>query len=201
MRRDDFLKAFEQLGHRFPEPVRLVLAGGSAMILMGYVDRDTADGDAIETTPKLSTLQRYLDEVADELGVRPDWLNDAVRAHRDLLPPDFPDRLQPIGVFGNLTVAAIGRQDLILMKIAAGRARDIDDLKALQPTTEEIAFVAGQLERISQTSPHRALRVDLYLREHDVGHAVRPPSAPDLMPASRGGDLPPGNEEVGSTAP
>jgi hypothetical protein len=140
------------------------------MILMGYVYRDTADGDAIETTPKLSTLQRYLDEVADELGVRPDWLNDAVRAYRDLLPPDFPGRLQRIGVFGNLTVDAIGRQDLILMKIAAGRARDIDDLKALQ-------------------------------RQHDVGHAVRPPSAPDLMPASRRGDLPRGNKEVGSTAP
>lgn len=58
MRRDDFLHAFELLGSRFPTPVRLVIAGGSAMILAGFIDRDTGDGDVIDTTPKLSELQR-----------------------------------------------------------------------------------------------------------------------------------------------
>jgi hypothetical protein len=41
MRHDDFLDAFRRLGQRLTEPARLVLAGGSAMILLGYMDRDT----------------------------------------------------------------------------------------------------------------------------------------------------------------
>ena len=37
MRHDDFLDAFRRLGQRLTEPARLVLAGGSAMILLGYL--------------------------------------------------------------------------------------------------------------------------------------------------------------------
>ena len=52
----------------------------------------------------------------------PDWLNDAVRAHRDVLPSDFHERLTLVGTFGQLTVECLGRRDLILMKLAAGLA-------------------------------------------------------------------------------
>jgi hypothetical protein len=45
MRHDDFLDAFRRLGQRLTEPARLVLAGGSAMILLGYMDRDTGDDE------------------------------------------------------------------------------------------------------------------------------------------------------------
>ena len=60
MRHDDFLDAFRRLGQRLAEPARLVLAGGSAMILLGYMDRDTGDGDTIEASPKLSQIRRYI---------------------------------------------------------------------------------------------------------------------------------------------
>ena len=165
MRRDDFLHAFELLGSRFPAPVRLVIAGGSAMILAGFIDRDTADGDVIETTTKLSDIQRYIETVSEELGVKSDWLNDAVRAWRDLLPADFHARLEPVGTFGNLTVTRLGRKDMILMKMAATRPRDLDDLQALQPTADEIEFVKSQLDRIAGFDARSAMRMDLYLQQ------------------------------------
>ena len=96
MRHDDFLDAFRRLGQRLTEPARLVLAGGSAMILLGYTDRDTGEGDAIEAAPKLSQIRRYIEDVAEDIGVAPDWLNDAVRAHRDVLPSDFHERLNRV---------------------------------------------------------------------------------------------------------
>jgi hypothetical protein len=168
-RREDFLHAFRLLGGGFPSPVRLVIAGGSAMILAGYVDRDTGDGDGdgdvIETSPKLSELRRYIEEVAEALGVKADWLNDGVRAWRDLLPSDFHLRLEPVGTFGNLTVERLGRQDLILMKIAAARPRDLDDLQVLKPTADEIAFVKDQLDRIAAVDMKSAMRIDLYLQQ------------------------------------
>ena len=48
MRRDDFLDTFRRSNQRLTEPARLVLDSGSAMILLGYTDRDTGEGDAIE---------------------------------------------------------------------------------------------------------------------------------------------------------
>ena len=138
------------------------------MILAGYIDRDTGDGDVIETSPKLSELRRYIEAIAEEIGVKADWLNDAVRAWRDLLPPDFRVRLEPVGTFGNLTVQGLGRQDLILMKIAAARPRDLDDLQVLQPTAAEIAFVRAQLDRIAAVDTKSAMRIDLYLRQGET---------------------------------
>jgi hypothetical protein len=183
MRRDDFLHAFRLLGARFPTPVRLVIAGGSAMILAGYIDRDTGDGDVIETSLKLSELQRYIEEVAEELGVNAAWLNDGVRAWRDLLPPDFAMRLEPVGAFGNLTVQRLGRKDMILLKIAAARPRDLDDLQALRPTVEEIAFVRGQLDRIAVLDGKSAMRIDLYLQQGET--PTRDPATPASRKRSR----------------
>jgi hypothetical protein len=68
-------------------------------------------------------------------------------------------------------VHALGRPDLILMKIAAGRPRDLDDLQALAPTAAELALVERQLERINRVAPRDALRVQLYLEQHRRGEA------------------------------
>jgi hypothetical protein len=165
MRRDDFLHAFELLGSRLPDPVHVIVAGGSALILAGYIDRDTGDGDLIETSPKLSTFERYIREVGEELLLPEHWLNDGARAWHDLLPPDFHTRITSVRTFGNLTVDRLSRQDLILMKLAAGRPRDLDDVAVLAPTPQEIAFVQSQLERINSFNPGHAMRIQLYLEQ------------------------------------
>lgn len=166
MTKDDFLRGFAALGRRCDTPVEIVIAGGSALLLADLVDRETGDGDAIESTPKLSALARDLAAVAEELDFPPDWLNDAVRAHRDLLAVDYRARIIPIGVFGQLKVSTLGRADLILMKMAAARPRDLDDLRVLKPTVEEIAFVEEQLTRINRSQPRDALKIQLYLEQH-----------------------------------
>lgn len=166
MQRDDFLRAFDALGTRLRTPSEIVVAGGSALVLLGIVNRSTADADAVASRPKLSTFARDVAEVADELDLAPTWLNDGVRAYGDLLPADFASRTALLGTFGQLTVRILGRVDLIIMKIAAGRPRDLDDLAVLAPTADELAFVARQLPRINAVSPRDALRMQLYLDQH-----------------------------------
>lgn len=166
MLRSDFLRAFAALGARLGTPAEIVVAGGSALLLLGIIDRSTADADTVSSHPKLSTLARDVSAVADELGLAPSWLNDGVTAYRDLLPPDFPSRTVVVGRFGQLSVRVLGRQDLIVMKMAAGRPRDLDDLRALAPTAAEVAFVDEQLSRINKVSPRDALHIQLYLEQH-----------------------------------
>jgi hypothetical protein len=166
MQRGDFLRAFAALGARLGTSAEIVVAGGSALVLLGIVDRSTADADTVSSRPKLSTFAREVAAVAEELGLAPSWLNDEVTAYRDLLPPDFPSRTVALGTFGQLTVRVLGRGDLILMKMAAGRPRDLDDLQVLAPTAEEVMFVDQQLARIDKVSPRDALRIQLYLEQH-----------------------------------
>ncbi len=68
-----------------------------------------------------------------------------------------------LGVFGSLTVKMLGREDLLLMKMAALRPRDISDIRAMNPTTAELAFIEEQLERINAFDSKAALRIKLFL--------------------------------------
>ena len=112
MQKSDIVQAFKRLGQRCESPVEIVIGGGAAMILAGYIDRDTGDSDAVWSNPKLSLLQHSIEEVAEELELKPDWLNDGIKAYADLLPNDFHMRCVAVGMFGNLTVQMLGRQDL-----------------------------------------------------------------------------------------
>lgn len=85
-------------------PVRLVLAGGSALLYTPWATRGTNDGDVIVSTPKLSTIQREIEVVAAELLLPDSWLNDAARAWADLLPADYDTRTEPVSRHGLLRV-------------------------------------------------------------------------------------------------
>lgn len=165
MIRKDFLAAFTALGARLRASTEIVIAGGAALMLLGIIDRETGDSDAIESRPKLSTFAADIAAVAEELDLPPGWLNDGVSAHRDVLPTDYQLRLTDIGTFGALRVRALGRVDLILMKLAAGRPRDLEDLRALRPTAADLTFVEAQLDRLNRVFPADALRIQLYLEQ------------------------------------
>lgn len=171
MERNELILALERLGTLCGAGTEIVLAGGAALILAGYIERGTDDGDVIHSEPKLADLEDVLAIVAEERDLPGAWLNDGVKAWADVLPPDFPDRLEEVGWFGNLRVRRLGRLDLLVMKFFALRAQDLEDISAMAPEEEEIAFVRGQLGRIARTRPDRAFRMQLYLDQGDtLGH-------------------------------
>jgi hypothetical protein len=163
MERSELIQALERLGTLCAPGTEIVLGGGAALILAGYIDRGTEDGDVIHSTPRLADLEDVLAIVAEEHDLPGAWLNDGVKAWADVLPPDFLGRLEEVGVFTNLRVRRLGRRDLLVMKFFALRAQDLEDISAMAPVEEEIAFVRGQLGRIARTRPDRALRMQLYL--------------------------------------
>lgn len=182
------LVALKRLGDSVPPGTEIVLGGGAALILGGYLDRTTGDGDVVHAEPRLSDLRAAIELVADELALGVRWLNDAVKAWADVLPPDFTTRIEAVATYGNLTVRRLGRLDLILMKFFAGRIEDLDDLEKLAPTVVEVAFVRSQLERIATRFPDKAHRMELYLDQGEslYGTSLEPEPAKPSPRRGRG---------------
>ncbi|MFC1543928.1 DUF6036 family nucleotidyltransferase [Gemmatimonadota bacterium] len=144
---------------------RLILAGSAAAILSEWVSRTTEDVDVIAATPKLSQIRKAIAQVAEELDLPEDWLNDAAVAWRDYLPPGFLQRTERIGRFEDLEVLRISRQDFILLKLIAFRPQDLEDLRELKPTATELQHCRQYLSRIAKWDGAAALRVELYLKQ------------------------------------
>lgn len=175
MTRGELLNALQRLGSLIPDKTQIVIAGGAALILGGYVDRGTVDGDVVYSDPPLTQLRSSIVQVAREMGLSDDWLNDGVKAFGDVLPEDFEQRTDRIGSFGNLRVLLLGRIDLILSKFYGGREVDFEDLDVMRPTDAEIEFVLNQLDRIARFRPDKALKMQLYLEQGRAGTVDAPP--------------------------
>lgn len=105
------------------------LVGGVAVMLTGSDRRTTYDVDA-SYAPK-ADVELVAREMAEELGLPADWLND--RAHAFI--PDGADwvdvDLGADGAPGGLTVRRASEKTLLAMKMAAERDGDIPDLAHL----------------------------------------------------------------------
>ena len=143
----------------WPSAVEIVIAGGAAGMLLGIwsSDRVTEDCDIVEISPPTQPRRAVMQaarEAAVEIGLSPDWLNDDFMTFGtlDTLPDGWRQRCVKIGTFGKLEVTSVGRQDLLAMKLYAGRSQDIQDVHAQIEllTTEDIAFMRAYLHSLKQ---------------------------------------------------
>ncbi len=93
-------------------------------------------------------LLRAADEVSVRLGLPPTWLNTDVQLLRHALPDGWEARCATIHVGDALEVRAIGRIDLLCMKIYAGRPQDLEDLRSMSPTGDELGFARSYVEAL-----------------------------------------------------
>lgn len=144
------------------QTVSIVVVGGAALALRGWVPRTTQDVDVIALAhgpgqlvpPRFpQVLVRAVERVARDFNLQEQWLNAAVGGQwRAGLPED-------IGVdllwreFRGLRVGLAGRSTLISLKLFAAVDKGptsvhFQDLLALAPTDEELAraraWVLGQ---------------------------------------------------------
>jgi hypothetical protein len=153
------LDAFAALGKRLGQPVHLVIGGAGALILSGELQRATTDCDVLISQPDMGLLQEAIRAVADSQGLAGGWLNASAQGFAEVLPPDCATRLRSLPLYGQLRISVLHRQDAIVMKLFAGRPRDLADVTALYPTQSELDFASGQLDRLSHIDSARAKRM------------------------------------------
>ncbi len=152
-----------------PTPIaEMVIIGGAAGVLSGVLpaSRTTVDCDVLQVSPpEIFDLCRYhAGEVAHCFQIAPQWLDASAHALAHLMLPGWRDRLVTIGTFGPLKVRAVGRIDLIALKVIAGRAEDLEDLDSLSITHAEAEqllelFPAIQARGISPHAYAAALKI------------------------------------------
>lgn len=166
----------------------LVVCGGTALLAAGLVLRTTRDVDIValmddrgvllDPAPLPEILLRIAEEVADDLGLPKDWLNNGPSSgegglFRMGLPEGFVQRLTWTTVGEKLSVAFISRYDQIHFKLYAAvdqfGSYHADDLRQLQPTDDEL-LEAASWTRSHDPSPGYLQALQWFLREFGYGH-------------------------------
>ena len=113
--RDAFLK-YDNEGK-----FHVVLVGGGALILMGYIARSTHDLDVIRAAKELHELFEKYD------------MNCRVLAHENSFPYNFEDRLKPLWSGKKIDFYTASLEDIVIAKLCADRPQDKQDLIAVAP--------------------------------------------------------------------
>jgi hypothetical protein len=145
-----FLQALTRLSELLVEPVTLIAGGGGAMILAHNFPLSTTDLDAVPKSISPIELDVFVKQIAIEQGLAVDWLNPYFSTFTHTLPADYGSRLISVFKTDKLEVLALGREDLLIMKCFAARAKDIAHAKALIKAKADIAFVEKHIESLKK---------------------------------------------------
>ena len=152
---------------------QIVVIGGAAVNLLGFVSRATTDVDILAFAridaagrhrlrppdePLPTPLVEAARTVGEDLGLAPEWLNTGPAGQwKTGLPPGLEGRVQ-WRAYGGLQVGVVDRYDLIYFKLYAAAddrgptSVHFRDLIALHPTAEELD-AAGRWVRQQDPSP------------------------------------------------
>ena len=129
-----------------------VVIGGSALALMGLIQRPTRDFDILvpELPQVIVVAARDFAKAQRTIGVDllDDWLNNGPSQLTAVLPVGWRDRLQRVFEGQVLVLNTLGRPDLLKSKLFAlcDRGIDMSDCVALAPSAADLAECMPWLE-------------------------------------------------------
>lgn len=165
-RPNKIIELLRHLDEALDQDEKIVVCGGMALMLAFGGKRQTFDVDIIAPLPMSDHLKRKVREVAAAMDVDPQWLNDSAKGFGGYLPTGWEKRLVEVGLgFKRLKLFSVGRPDLIMLKLKAGRAKDISDVKEMNMTRQEALIILSNLERVSVFDEKAALTIRLLLEE------------------------------------
>ncbi|OGJ86910.1 MAG: hypothetical protein A2487_05845 [Candidatus Raymondbacteria bacterium RifOxyC12_full_50_8] len=164
--KEGIVSLLRELDQTLSIQTQIIVCGGAAGILVHGLERDTLDINILAGEPPVAQLSKHIISLANKHGLPEKWINDGAKGYIDYLPDDFRDRLIRLkATFKHIKVYALSRVDLIIMKLAAFRPEDIEDIVFLKPETKDIPTITSAIDKISRFDAKTAHRIELYLKE------------------------------------
>ena len=132
------------------ETVSLIMGGGGAMILAHGFPKGTTDIDAIPRGMSPDVLTPLVHAIANEQALPADWLNPYFATFSHVLPEDYGARLVEVYSGPHLKVEALGKDEMLVMKCFAGRAKDIPHARALIKGGADLNRVQDRIETLKK---------------------------------------------------
>ena len=125
-----------RLGQHLRKPIKLYIAGSVALILPGYLSRQTEDIDVVDEIPKeIREDYAFLEVLQNDFGLH----LGHVQTH--YFPSGWMDRSHSFAAYNHLQVALLDVHDVYLSKLFSVRMKDMGDLRILTPQLEKEAIV------------------------------------------------------------
>lgn len=134
--------------------VRITVGGGGAMMLAHNFPGKTNDVDGVTTKGSFEEIKALAEQVGDELKIDHDWLNPHFSAFTFYLPADAKSRYTVIFNGKKLVVEALGAEDVLIMKLMAGRAKDLAHIRHLLKCKLDLKIVENRLQELKNNSPY-----------------------------------------------
>ena len=144
------MKALNLLDRHLNFEVRMILGGGGAMVLAHDYPIGTYDIDAVPIKIDFSKLDVFVKKIAKELSISPDWLNPYFATFAHTLPSDYSSRLITVFDGHNLKVEALGREDMLILKLFAGRQKDVAHARLLINKGANLKFIEKHLNTLKK---------------------------------------------------
>ncbi len=174
-----FMALSEQLDAEGVGRLEMLVCGGAALNILGYVLRTTKDVDVIAFVDKNNdgsniltkatllkpALVQAAKRVQRDFNLPDNWLNDGPASVMDLgLPEGLMDRVVTRTYGENLIIHFLGRYDQIHLKLHAAvdqsGGKHYDDLMALSPTAQELEDAANWTMTHDPSKGYRMLLKD-----------------------------------------
>lgn len=140
--------ALSALDKKISKKVTLIMGGGGAMILAHQYALATTDIDAIPKGMEIQELDPFVKTIAIELNLPGDWLNPYFSTFSHTLPVDYSQRLIRVFEGKYLTVEALGKEEMLIMKCFAHREKDVGHARQLIKLGANLKLVESQIETL-----------------------------------------------------
>ncbi len=154
------LKALHLLDEKITDAgiknIQMAIGGGGSMMLHHEYDGMTMDIDAVPTNIDFEELKPFILEVSIEMQISADWINPFYSAFTHYLPTDANTRMKEIFSGKNLKIKSLGAEDILIMKLMAGRNKDRPHIMHLKKQKLNLSIIENRLEQLLKIHPKDA---------------------------------------------